>query len=49
MDLKNVDCSRPIHELSEEVQAQIHQIQYDEQQKLKGNLENLNSIELVLK
>lgn len=31
-----IDCSRPLNELSEETQAHIQKIQFDEQQKLKG-------------
>lgn len=34
--MKKIDCSRSIEELSEQTQAQINQIQFDEQQKLKG-------------
>lgn len=36
IDVKKIDCSRPIEELSEQTQAQINQIQFDEQQKMKG-------------
>lgn len=36
IDTKKIDCSRPIGELSEQTQAQIDQIQFDEQQKMKG-------------
>lgn len=31
-----IDCSRPLNELSEETQAHIQKIQFDQQQKLKG-------------
>lgn len=31
-----IDCSRSLNELSEETQAHIQKIQFDEQQKLKG-------------
>ncbi|XP_055322247.1 nudC domain-containing protein 3 [Sitodiplosis mosellana] len=36
IDTKKIDCSRQMNELSDETQAQINQIQFDEQQKLKG-------------
>lgn len=36
IDLNKIDCSRPIGELSEETQSEINRIQFDEQQKLKG-------------
>lgn len=36
IDTTKLDCSRPIDELPEDTQAQINQIQFDEQQKLKG-------------
>lgn len=36
IDVKQIDCSRPFDELSEETQAHLQQIQYDEQQKMKG-------------
>lgn len=36
IDVTKVDCSRAIHELSEDTQAQINRIQFDERQKLKG-------------
>lgn len=40
IDVKKIDCSRPIEELSEQTQAQINQIQFDEQQKMKGIITN---------
>lgn len=43
IDVKKIDCSRPIDELSEETQAQINQIQFDEQQKMKGMFVFTNS------
>lgn len=36
IDTTKIDCSRSMDELSEETQAHINQIQFDEQQKLKG-------------
>lgn len=36
IDVNKIDCSRPFDELSEETQAHIQQIQYDEEQKMKG-------------
>ncbi|XP_031631223.1 nudC domain-containing protein 3 [Contarinia nasturtii] len=36
IDANQIDCSRPLEELSAETQAQINQIQFDEHQKLKG-------------
>lgn len=36
IDLNQIDCSRPMEELSQETQSEINRIQFDEQQKLKG-------------
>lgn len=40
IDVKKIDCSRPFDELSEDMQAELNQIQYDEQQRLKGEQSN---------
>lgn len=36
IDPTKIDVSRPMNELSEETQAHINKIHFDEQQKLKG-------------
>lgn len=41
IDTKKIDCSRPMDELSDETQAQINRIQFDEQQKMKGKCNGL--------
>lgn len=38
INVNKIDCSRPIDELSEETQMDLERIQWDEQQKLNGNL-----------
>lgn len=36
IDATKIDVSRPMDELSEQTQAYLNKIQFDEQQKLKG-------------
>lgn len=36
VDVSQIDCSRPIEELSEETQAHLNQIQFEQRQRLKG-------------
>lgn len=48
IDVSKIDCSRPIDELSDENQAQIHQIEYDEQQKLKGTYTKTPMIRIAI-
>lgn len=37
IDVRQIDCSRPIGELPEETQAHLNQIQFDQRQRLKGD------------
>lgn len=38
IDLNRIDCSRPLDELPEDTQTDIERIQWDERQKLCGEL-----------
>lgn len=36
LDLKQMDCSRPLEDLSEDAQAAVSKLQWDEHQKILG-------------
>lgn len=38
IDVNRIDCSRPMEELPEDTQTEIERIQWDERQKLSGEL-----------
>ncbi len=36
IDVQEIDCSRPMHELDDETQSKIAQMLFDQEQKRKG-------------
>lgn len=36
INVQEIDCSQPIHELDEEAQGKIAQLLFDQEQKLRG-------------